>query len=82
MVKALGHFYRSNVIDDSAQRTMRFSGGSDFTLTDSPIGSGGPVLGLGIDSSNGFSTFSLAYEGEFGDKVQRHSLNAAVRFHF
>jgi hypothetical protein len=35
-----------------------------------------------IDASNGYSTFTLGYEGEFGDQVERHSLNASVRFRF
>ena len=37
---------------------------------------------LGIDATNGYSTFSLSYEGEFGDQVDRHSLNASIRFRF
>jgi hypothetical protein len=75
--------YRANAIDEEAERTVRFaSGGSEFTLTDEGLGDGGPLLGIGIDATNGYSTFSLAYEGEFGDQIERHSLNAAIRFRF
>lgn len=75
--------YRANVIDEAAERTMRFASGSqDFTLIDETNGSGGPILGLGVDATNGYSTFSIAYEGEFGDTLQRHSLNMALRFRF
>ncbi|MBL8543612.1 MAG: autotransporter domain-containing protein [Hyphomonadaceae bacterium] len=74
--------YRANVIDEGAERTFRYVGGSDFTLTDEPLGDGGPLAGLGFDFSNGFSTISIGYEGEFGDQIDRHSLNAAVRVRF
>ncbi len=75
--------YRSNMIDEEAERTFRFvSGGADFTLTDEPLGDGGPLVGVGIDATNGYSTLSLSYEGEFGDQIERHSLNAALRFRF
>jgi|CXWL01.1.fsa_nt_gi uncharacterized protein with beta-barrel porin domain len=75
--------YRANMIDEQAERTFRFASGSpDFTLTDESLGSGGPLVGVGIDATNGYSTFSLAYEGEFGDQIERHSLNAAIRFRF
>jgi uncharacterized protein with beta-barrel porin domain len=75
--------YRANAIDEGAERTFRFvSGSSDFTLADEPLGSGGALVGLGLDATNGYSTFSLSYEGEFGDQIDRHSLNAAVRFRF
>jgi len=75
--------YRANVLDDESERTVRFvSGGSAFTLTDEGLGDGGPVLGIGLDATNGYSTFSLSYEGEFGDQIERHSINAAVRFRF
>jgi uncharacterized protein with beta-barrel porin domain len=75
--------YRANAIDEEAERTFRFaSAGSDFTLTDEPLGDGGPLIGIGIDATNGYSTFSLSYEGEFGDQIERNSLNAAVRFRF
>jgi uncharacterized protein with beta-barrel porin domain len=75
--------YRANMIDDEAERTFRFvSGGPDFTLVDEGLGDGGPLFGLGVDATNGYSTFSLSYEGEFGDQVERHSLNASVRFRF
>lgn len=75
--------YRANLIDDEAERTFRFaSGGSDFTLTDEGYGDGAPLVGVGIDATNGYSTFSLGYEGEFGDQIDRHSLNAAIRFRF
>lgn len=75
--------YRANTIDDAAERSFRFvSTGTEFTLTDDTLGSGGPLVGIGIDATNGYSTFSLSYEGEFGDQVDRHSLNAAIRFRF
>jgi outer membrane autotransporter protein len=75
--------YRANVLDEEAERTVRFaSGGADFTLVDEPIGDGGPIVGIGFDATNGYSTFSLGYEGEFTDQVDRHSVNAAVRFRF
>ena len=75
--------YRANAIDEEAERTFRYvSGGSDFTLTDEPLGDGGPVVGIGMDATNGYTTFSLGYEGEFGDQIERHSLNAALRFRF
>lgn len=75
--------YRANAIDDAAERTFRFvSTGTEFTLQDEPLGNGGPLVGLGIDATNGYSTFSLSYEGEFGDQVDRHSLNASIRFRF
>ena len=62
---------------------MRFaSGGTDFTLMDEPLDEGAPIAGIGIDASNGYSTFSLSYEGEFGDQIERHSVNAAIRFRF
>lgn len=75
--------YRANLIDDPAERTFRLAaGGTDFTLTDEALGDGAPLIGFGIDASNGYSTFTLAYEGEFGDQLERHSVNAAVRFRF
>jgi uncharacterized protein with beta-barrel porin domain len=75
--------YRANTLDDSSERTFRFvSTGTEFTLADDPIGSGGPLIGIGIDATNGYSTFSIAYEGEFGEQIDRHSLNAAIRFRF
>lgn len=75
--------YRTNVLDAEDERTYRFvSGGSSFTFADEGAGDGAPLIGLGIDATNGFSTFSLAYEGEFGDEIDRHSLNAAIRFRF
>lgn len=74
--------YRANAIDEEAERTFRYVGGTDFTLTDEPLGDGGPLAGLGFDFSNGFSTISIGYEGEFGDQIDRHSLNAAVRVRF
>src|SRR5690606_30408104 len=68
--------YRANAIDEEAERTFRFvSGTSDFTLTDEPLGDGGPLVGIGIDATNGYSTLSIGYEGEFGDQIERHSLN-------
>lgn len=75
--------YRANMIDDGGERTFRFvSGGSDFTLTDEGSGDGGPLVGIGFDATNGWSTFAIGYEGEFGDQLERHSLNASVRFRF
>jgi hypothetical protein len=46
------------------------------------VGEGGPLFGIGIDATNGYSTFSIGYEGEFGDQIDRHSINAAIRFRF
>jgi outer membrane autotransporter protein len=75
--------WRANLIDEAASRTLRFnSGGSDFTLTDNTDGEGGAIVGLGVEASNGFSTFSLSYEGQFSNQIQRNSLNAALRFRF
>lgn len=75
--------YRANVLDEAGERTMRFvDAGSDFTLVDDAFGSGGALVGIGFDATNGYSTFSLGYEGEFSDQVERHSLNAAIRFRF
>jgi uncharacterized protein with beta-barrel porin domain len=75
--------YRSNLINDAAERTFRFAtGGPAFTLTDEISEDGAPLVGLGVDASNGYSTISLSYEGELGDQIERHSLNAAVRFRF
>lgn len=75
--------YRANLIDEAAERDFRFvSGGDSFTLADETLGDGGPLVGIGIDATNGYSTFSLSYEGEFGDQIERHSLNAAIRFRF
>lgn len=75
--------YRSSLMDAPAERSFRFaSGGADFILTDEPVGDGAPLAGIGIDASNGYSTLSLSYEGELGDQIERHSLNAAMRFRF
>ncbi len=75
--------YRTNVLDEEAERTYRFvSGGNSFTFADESTGEGAPLVGIGVDATNGFSTFSLSYEGEFGDEIDRHSLNAAIRFRF
>ncbi len=75
--------YRSNAIDEATERTFRFaSAAADFTLADESVGDGGPLVGLGVDASNGYSTISLSYEGELGDQIERHSINAAVRFRF
>lgn len=75
--------YRANALDQEEERDFRFvSGGNTFTLVDEGVGGGAPLVGVGIDATNGFSTFSLNYEGEFGDEIDRHSLNAAVRFRF
>ncbi|MBC7767191.1 MAG: autotransporter outer membrane beta-barrel domain-containing protein [Phycisphaerales bacterium] len=75
--------YRANMIDEGAERTFRFvSGTNSFTLEDEGLGQGGPLVGLGIDATNGYSTISIGYEGEFGDQVERHSLNASLRFRF
>ena len=75
--------YRANLIDEEAERTFRVvSTGDEFTLTDEPLGDGGALVGIGVDATNGYSTFTLGYEGEFGDQIERHSLNASVRFRF
>lgn len=75
--------YRGNLLDEESERTVQFvSGGSPFTLTDEGVGEGGPLFGIGFDATNGYSTFSLGYEGEFGDQIDRHSINAAIRFRF
>lgn len=75
--------YRANVLDEGADRTFAFvSTGTQFTLTDEGVGQGAPVVGIGFDATNGYSTFSVGYEGEFGDQIERHSLNAAIRFRF
>lgn len=75
--------YRANLIDEEAERTFRFlSGTEEFTLVDDPLGDGAPIVGIGVDATNGFSTFTLGYEGEFGDQIERHSLNASIRFRF
>lgn len=75
--------WRANLIDEEAERTFRvISTGDEFTLTDEALGDGGPLVGIGVDASNGHSTFTLGYEGEFGDQIERHSLNAAIRFRF
>jgi hypothetical protein len=74
--------YRANLITDGGDRTFRFTGGSDFTLTDDEYGSGGPIVGVGLDATNGYSTLSVGYEGEFTDQIDRHSLNVALRFRF
>jgi uncharacterized protein with beta-barrel porin domain len=74
--------YRANLITGGGDRTFRFTGGSDFTLTDDDYGSGGPIVGVGVDATNGYSTLSVGYEGEFTDQIDRHSLNVALRFRF
>lgn len=75
--------YRANIIDEEAERSFRFvSGAEQFTLTDDGYGDGGALIGIGFDATNGYSTFAIGYEGEFGDQIERHSLNASVRFRF
>lgn len=75
--------WRANLIDEEAERTFRvISTGDEFTLTDEGLGDGGPLVGIGIDATNGYSTFTLGYEGEFSDQIERHSLNASIRFRF
>lgn len=75
--------YRSNIIDDPAERTITYvSGGAPFTLIDEEIGDGGMVAGLTLSGGGEHSQVSLMYEGEFGDQIDRHSLNASVRFRF
>jgi len=74
--------YRSNLISDPAERSFSFAGGTPFTLIDDEYDDGAPLVGIGLDGSNGYSTFSLSYEGEFGDQIERHSLNASIRFRF
>ncbi len=75
--------YRANLINETNERDFTaIASGASFTLTDESYGDGAPIIGLGIDASNGYSTLSIGYEGEFGDQVERHSINAAVRFRF
>ncbi|MDX2276363.1 MAG: autotransporter domain-containing protein [Hyphomonadaceae bacterium] len=76
--------YRANLIDEGAERSFRLAsgGGNEFTLTDEGYGDGGVLAGLGVTAGNAYSSFSLAYEGEFGDELTRHSLNASVRINF
>ena len=75
--------YRANVLDQATDRKFQFiSTGENFTLTDDKLGSGGPLVGFGIDATNGYSTVSLSYEGEFSDQIDRHSLNVAIRYRF
>jgi len=75
--------YRSNIMDDPAERTINYvSGGTPFTLIDEEIGDGGMVAGFTLSGGGEHSQISLMYEGEFGDQIERHSLNAAVRFQF
>jgi len=75
--------WRANLLDEEAERTFRvISTGDEFTLRDEGLGDGGALVGIGIDATNGYSTFTLGYEGEFGDQIERHSLNASVRFRF
>lgn len=74
--------YRANALSEDAERTFHFGSGADFTLVDGAAGDGAPLVGVGIDATNGYSTFSLSYEGEFGDEIDRHSLNLAARFKF
>jgi uncharacterized protein with beta-barrel porin domain len=75
--------WRANLLDEETERTFRvISTGDEFTLADEGVGDGGALVGIGIDASNGYSTFTLGYEGEFGDQIERHSLNASVRFRF
>ena len=75
--------YRANLIDEAAEREFTaIAGGNSFTLEDEPYGDGAPMVGFGIDATNGYSTLTLSYEGEFGDQIERHSINAAVRFRF
>jgi uncharacterized protein with beta-barrel porin domain len=75
--------WRTNLLDEEAERTFRvLSTGDEFTLVDEGFGDGGALVGLGIDATNGYSTFTLGYEGEFGDQIERHSLNASIRFRF
>lgn len=75
--------YRANTLDSETERTVQFvSGTTPFTLTDEGVGDGGPLIGIGFDATNGYSTFSLGYEGEFSDQIERHSINAAIRFRF
>jgi hypothetical protein len=75
--------WRANLLDEEAERTFRVvSTGDEFTLTDESLGDGGALIGVGVDATNGYSTFTLGYEGEFGDQIERHSLNASIRFRF
>jgi hypothetical protein len=75
--------WRTNLIDEVAQRTVRFaSGGESFVLTDEALGEGGPVIGFALNAGNAFTTFSFSYEGEFSESLERQSINAALRFKF
>ncbi len=67
--------YRANALSQEEERDFRLvSGGNIFTLVDEGAGAGAPLVGVGVDATNGFSTFSLNYEGEFGDEIDRHGL--------
>lgn len=75
--------YRANLINETTERNfVALASGAAFSLTDEAYDDGAPIVGLGIDASNGYSTLSIGYEGEFGDQIERHSINAAVRFRF
>jgi uncharacterized protein with beta-barrel porin domain len=74
--------YRANLITDGGERTFHFDGGNNFTLADDSYGSGGAVVGVGLDATNGYSTLSISYDGEFGDQITRNSLNVALRYRF
>jgi uncharacterized protein with beta-barrel porin domain len=75
--------WRTNLIDEIAQRSVRFvSGGESFALIDEALGEGGPVVGFSLDAGNSFTTFSFRYEGEFSESLTRQSVNAALRFRF
>lgn len=76
--------YRANLIDEAEERTFRVANATsaDFVLADQDYGDGGPIAGFGITAGNSYSTFSLSYEGQFGDELTRHSLNASVRIRF
>ncbi len=59
--------YRANVIDEAAERTLRFvSGSQDFTLIVETTGSGGAAPRHRLSTPPmAIPTFSIAYEGEF-----------------
>jgi outer membrane autotransporter protein len=76
--------YRTNIVDDPAEREVHFAhaGAADFTLVDEILGDGGALFGFSLTGGNEHSTVSIMYEGEFSDTIDRHSLNASLRIRF
>ncbi len=75
--------WREDLIEESAERDVRFvSGANTFLLIDEPLGGGGAVLGFAVTGAGANTALTLAYEGVFGDTLESHSLNASVRFRF